>query len=58
MPAAHPPEFRQRVVELAFERAKPIAQIARDLGIEYRLITRYEVVGADTTDHLAEEVSP
>ena len=58
MPAAHPPEFRQRVVELAFERAKPIAQIARELGIENRPITRYEVVGRYTSDHLAEEVSP
>jgi transposase len=33
MPAPHPPEFRARAVELARERAKPIAQIAKDLGI-------------------------
>ncbi len=33
MPAAHPPEFRRRAVELARERVKPIAQLARDLGI-------------------------
>jgi transposase len=33
MPRAHPPEFRQRAVELARERAKPVAQIAADLGI-------------------------
>lgn len=33
MPAPHPPEFRRRAVELARERAKPIAQIAKDLGI-------------------------
>jgi transposase len=33
MPAAHPPEFRQRAIELARERAKPLDQIARDLGI-------------------------
>jgi len=33
MPRPHPPEFRQRAVELARERAKPIAQIAADLGI-------------------------
>ncbi len=33
MPAPHPPEFRQRAVELARERAKPIAALARDLGI-------------------------
>jgi transposase len=33
MPRPHPPEFRQRVVELARLREKPIAQIAEDLGI-------------------------
>ena len=33
MPAPHPPEFRRRAVELARLREKPIAQIARDLGI-------------------------
>ena len=33
MPRPHPPEFRLRAVELARERAKPIAEIARDLGI-------------------------
>jgi len=33
MPRAHPPEFRQRAVALARERAKPISELARDLGI-------------------------
>jgi transposase-like protein len=33
VPAPHPPEFRQRAVELARLREKPIAAIARDLGI-------------------------
>lgn len=33
MPAPHPPEFRQRAVELARLREKPISEIARDLGI-------------------------
>jgi transposase-like protein len=33
MPRAHPPEFRRRAVELARERAKPISQLAKDLGI-------------------------
>ena len=32
MPRPHPPEFRRRAVELARERAKPIAEIAFDLG--------------------------
>ena len=33
MPRAHPPEFRQRAVELARLREKPLSQIASDLGI-------------------------
>ena len=33
MPRPHPPEFRQRAVELARLREKPIAKIAEDLGI-------------------------
>ena len=33
MPRPHPPEFRQRAVELARLREKPVAQIATDLGI-------------------------
>lgn len=33
MPRPHPPEFRQRAVELARLREKPIAKIADDLGI-------------------------
>ena len=33
MPAARSPEFRRRAVELARLREKPIAQIARDLGV-------------------------
>ena len=28
MPRPHPPEFRQRAVELARTKAKPIAQLA------------------------------
>jgi transposase len=33
MPAPHPPEFRQRAVELAREGSKPVAKLATDLGI-------------------------
>ncbi len=33
MPRPHPPEFRQRAVELARLRDKPVAEIAADLGI-------------------------
>jgi transposase len=33
MPAPHPPEFRQRAVQLAREGTAPVAKIAKDLGI-------------------------
>ena len=33
MPAAEPPEFRRRAVELARQGDVPIAQLAKDLGI-------------------------
>lgn len=33
MPRPHPPEFRQRAVELARLREKPVAELAADLGI-------------------------
>lgn len=33
MPAPHPPEFRRRAIELARQRERPIAEIAKSLGI-------------------------
>lgn len=33
MPRPHPPEFRQRAVELARLGDRPVAQIAKELGI-------------------------
>ena len=33
MPPPHPPEFRQRAVELARTGDAPVGKIARDLGI-------------------------
>lgn len=33
MPAPRPPEFRRRAVELAREGTKPVAELAKDLGI-------------------------
>lgn len=33
MPAPHPPEFRQRAVELARSGDRPIREVARGLGI-------------------------
>jgi transposase-like protein len=41
MPRAHPPEFRQRAVELARLREKPVAVIASDLGISESCLRRW-----------------
>jgi len=49
MPAPHPPEFRQRAVELARLREKPIAQIAKDLGISESCL-RHWMNQADVND--------
>jgi transposase len=49
MPKAHPPEFRQRAIELARLRRKPIAQIAADLGISESCLRRW-VAQADVDD--------
>ncbi len=41
MPAAHPEEFRRRAVELARLREKPIAKVAKDLGISESCLRRW-----------------
>ena len=41
MPAPKSPEFRQRAVELARLREKPIAQIAKDLSISESCLRRW-----------------
>jgi len=41
MPAPFPAEFRRRAVELGRERAKPIAQIAADLGVAESALRRW-----------------
>ena len=41
MPAAKPSEFRKRAVELAGQGDKPVAQIARDLGISESGLRRW-----------------
>ena len=41
MPAAKPPEFRRRAVELARRREKSIAEIAADLGIAESCLRRW-----------------
>ena len=49
MPAPKPPEFRRRAVELARLKEKPIADIARDLGISESCLRRWVSV-ADVDD--------
>ena len=41
MPAAKPPEFRRRAVELAHRREQPVARIAADLGIGESCLRRW-----------------
>ena len=43
MPPPHPAEFRQRAVELARLREKPIAKIAEDLGISESCLRNWMV---------------
>ena len=49
MPRSRPPEFRQRAVELARLREKPIAEIAQDLGISESCLRRW-MAQADIDD--------
>jgi transposase len=64
MPRPRPLEFRQRAVELAREREKPIARIAEDLGISESCLRRWmDIADVDdgrkpglTTDERAELV--
>jgi transposase len=49
MPRPHPPEFRRRAVELARERAKPVAALAGDLGISESCL-RHWIARADVDE--------
>lgn len=49
MPRPHPPEFRQRAVELARLRVQPVARIADDLGISESCLRRWMAL-ADVDD--------
>ena len=49
MPAPHPPEFRQRAVELARRGDKPVAKLARDLGISESCLRNW-MAQADADD--------
>lgn len=47
MPAAYPEEFRQRAVSLVRDEGRPVAQVARELGIAEsglrRWLARYAI---------------
>jgi transposase len=49
MPRPHPAEFRQRAVELARLRDKPIARVAEDLGISESCLRNW-LTQADIND--------
>ncbi len=50
MPAPHPPEFRQRAVQLAREGTAPVAEIAKDLGISESCLRNW-MAQADADDN-------
>ena len=50
MPAPHPPEFRQRAVQLAREGVAPVAKIAKDLGISESCLRNW-MAQADADDN-------
>jgi transposase-like protein len=50
VPAPHPIEFRQRAVELARKGGKPVAQLARDLGISESCLRNW-MSQADTDEN-------
>ena len=49
MPRPHPPEFRQRAVELARLREQPVARLAQDVGLSESCPRRWMAV-ADVDD--------
>lgn len=56
MPRPHPPEFRQRAIELARLKEKSIAQIAADLGISESCLRNW-VHQADVDQGVTEGLS-
>jgi len=47
VPAPHPPEFRRRAVELARQGTKPVAELAKELGISESCLRNW-ITQADT----------
>ena len=56
MPRPHPPEFRQRAIELARLEDKPDSQIAQDLGISESCLRNW-VKQADIDDGVGSGLS-
>ena len=56
MPAAHPAEFRQRAVELARTGGKPVAALAKDLGISESCLRNW-MAQADADDGRADRLT-
>ena len=50
MPAPHPPEFRQRAVELARQGEKPVAELAKSLGISESCLRNW-MAQTDADEH-------
>jgi transposase-like protein len=50
VPAPHPPEFRRRTVELARQGDKPVAMLAKDLGISESCLRNW-MAQADTDEN-------
>ena len=49
MPAPHPQEFRQRAVELARQKTKPVAELAKELRISESCLRNW-MAQADADD--------
>ena len=58
MPRPHPPEFRQRAVELARLREKPVAQIAEDLGISDSCLRNWMIEKLDVHRESFSDLGP
>lgn len=41
MPTKHSPELRERATRLALESGRPVAHIAKDLGIHHKTLRRW-----------------
>ena len=50
MPAPHPPEFRRRAVELARQKTKPVAELAKELRISESCLRNW-MAQADVDDN-------